>query len=435
MQFQRPWHDPQFMNESTPEDVEKWLLSLVQSTNAKEKGNRSRSSNSSHNPIVYFDEGFNVDAIAYLRVLEAYARSNMASAPQRAEHWIGILERHYSAALELFVATYKQTTNNTQQQEAAAIVRSLQPTVECYNSLIEVWGHDKNPISVVRSRRWLSKLEDEATNISPSTNGHSLGSILRPNAKSYDLYLHSCSRGIGKQFKQHQAWAEEAGRMLDYRLSSDAPLAIRPTTESFNYVLRAYTRCRKDISIADKAMSVVLRMEKIKKSCLLAGAAGENSHVGWQQNIAPDSKTYTMLLDAWIVKAGLKATKWRSKQLARINTFKHKGRGEKGCAEFATDDQQEDGTQEMKKAEMILNYMHNLDSTGHNNALVTVFAYNILLSGWARLANEIQKNVPLKSEKLLHEMIALAEKGHKNIAPDVTVSNCAEIISFLLRQI
>ena len=32
-------------------------------------------------------------------------------------------------------------------------------------------------------------------------------------------------------------------------------------------------------------------------------------------------------------------------------------------------------------------------------------------------------------------MIALAEKGHKNIAPDVTVSNCAEIISFLLRQI
>merc|ERR1719401_1462017 len=41
--FHRPWHDPLFMQESTPEDVEKWLLSLLRSTNAEEKRNKSNS--------------------------------------------------------------------------------------------------------------------------------------------------------------------------------------------------------------------------------------------------------------------------------------------------------------------------------------------------------------------------------------------------------
>ena len=53
-----------------------------------------------------------MDAIAYLRVLEAYARSNKAGSPQKAEYWTGILERHYSAALELFSAIYRADTGS-----------------------------------------------------------------------------------------------------------------------------------------------------------------------------------------------------------------------------------------------------------------------------------------------------------------------------------
>lgn len=184
-------------------------------------------------------------------------------------------------------------------------------------------------------------------------------------------------------------------------------------------MLRAYTRCRKDILVADKAMSLVLRMEKMKKECLLAAAEG-NGQVEWKQNVAPNSKTYTMIIDGWIIKAGLKANKWRSEQRARNNTSKQRG---ERLPRIGAREEQDDGTKEMKKAEMILKYIHDIDCTGHNDVLATVIAYNILLSGWARLANEIRQNVPLKCEKLLHDMIALAEQGNENAAPDVISFN------------
>jgi len=65
--------------------------------------------------------------------------------------------------------------------------------------------------------------------------------------------------------------------------------------------------------------------------------------------------------------------------------------------------------------------IHDLDCIGHADVRATVIAHNILLSGWARLANELRPDVPLKSEQLLHNMIALAEDGNANAAPDVTV--------------
>ena len=214
--------------------------------------------------------------------------------------------------------------------------------------------------------------------------------------------------------------------ILHYRLSPDAPLAIRPTTESFNYVLRAWTRCRKEMLVAGKVMNLVLRMERIQKDVLLAEEKGVDADEGdwsWKRNISPNTKTYTMALDGWIIKAGLKAEKWRSKQLERNNFSKQRVRSGKSWEPPAgADGRQDDGTQEMEKAETVLKYIHDLDCIGQADVFATVIAYNILLSGWARLANEIRQDVPLKSEKLLHDMIALAEKGNENAAPDVTVS-------------
>jgi hypothetical protein len=77
----------------------------------------------------------------------------------------------------------------------------------------------------------------------------------------------------------------------------------------------------------------------------------------------------------------------------------------------------------MDSAYAILQYIHDLDRIGHADVHATVIAYNTLLSGWARLANEYRANIPLKSEKILHDMIALAEQGNINAAPDVTSFN------------
>ena len=473
------------MQGSSPEALEEWLLSLMQSTrrNADKKGIFTTTNDDhSRNTIVYFDECFEIDSFAYLRVLEGYARSAGPGSSQKCEYWIGVLERHYAAATELFYGTYgtrlldsayrspspqsmsvasgecldhpiehsfealakrNQTKSeneklgtpvNDQRENAVAvaIVQSLQPTVECYNAVIEVWANDKDPISVVRSRRWLSKLEDEAKN---ADNRSIIRSPLLPNARSYDLYLRSCSRGIGKQHKLHKERAEEAEEILHHRLSPHASLDIRPSAESFNYVLRAWTRCRNEISVAAKVMNLVLTMERIQKEFILADEKGvdvDGEDFSWKRDISPDTKSYTMVLDGWVINAGIKAEKWRSARVRALNSTKNankqRGREKSGgsseqsihVSNVAQDD---DGSNEMEKAETILTYIDDLDRIGHSDVRATVIGYNTLLSGWARLANEFRPSIPLKSEKILHDMMALAEQGNANAAPDVTSFN------------
>ena len=450
--YKQPWHDPNFMADSTPEEVETWLLSLMQTARRKADASGIVTNDSSINqPIVYFDKEFDIDAIAYLRVLEAYARSsNVSGSPQKGEYWVGVLERHYDAAMKLFTDTFGHHADSTSQipnqnassvhskqlDMAASIVRNLQPTVDCYNILIELWGNNnKDLISVVRSRRWLTKLEDEAKDAqqnSSSSNESILYTPLSPNAKSYDLYLHSCSRGLGKQHKLHKERALECEEILQYRLSDEAPLSIRPTTESFNYVLRAWTRCRKEESVATKVMNLVLMMERIQKEYLMAAEKGENvrrdDEWSWKAHVAPNTKTYTTAMDGWIIKASLKANKWRAKQL-RINERNEK-RARYGHMNKqphndnrAEENSCGDGTKEMEKAETILKYIKDLNYVGSADVDATVVGYNTLLSGWARLANELRPDVPLKSEKLLHDMIAMAQEGNENASPDVISFN------------
>jgi hypothetical protein len=327
----------------------------------------------------------------------------------------------------------QQSKHRTEQQRAtaAAIVHGLQPSVECYNAVIECWANSKEDISVVRSRTWLSKLEDSSSTSSTSY------SLLQPNARSYDLYLQSVSRGIGKNTKLHLERAMEAERILQYRLSSDAPTSIRPTTESYNYVLRAYTRCRNERSIAGKVMTLVREMEKIQKEAVLTavkrggGGAGGDVHDDndddWKRNVMPNTKTYAMAMDAWIIKAGIKAAKWRSEQLARNNMLKQKGITNEidttnGSSTNATKD--EDGTKEMEFAKSILVYISALQQVGQADVRASVVGYNTLLSGYARLANELRPDIPLIAEQLLNEMIDASDDYEDSTTyPDVTSFN------------
>ena len=421
-ELKKPWHDPNFMKDDPPERVEAWLLSLLNSVSKKiYANNRSIDSSltasySPNNPTVSFDHEFSIDSTAYLCVLKAYSSSkNHSGAPQKAEYWLNNAIRHHDAAVALFESTYRATSYNSQsipskqQATAAAIVQSLQPTVECYNAVIESWANSNEHISVVRSRTWLSKLED---NSNP----------LQPNASSYDLYLHSLSRGIGKNSKLYLERAEEAESILQYRLSKDAPATIRPTTESFNYVLRAYTRCRKEKSIAGKVMALVREMETIQKEAVLSEVKGGNNHEDrddWKMNVSPNTKTYTMAMDSWIIKAGIKAEMWRSEQLARNNLLKQKGISNETYN--SSTDSRDDGTKEMEFAKSILAYIHALQQVGQADVRASVVGYNTLLSGYARMANELRPDIPLIAEQLLNQMIDTSEDS--STYPDVLSFN------------
>lgn len=391
------------MKDDEPDQLEAWLISLLKSIS-----DDISTEYSPNNPPVSFDRTFLLDSTIYLRVLEAYATASyIPGAPQRAEYWINHSIRHYEHARALFESKYRTDftgviqSNQTELSAAAAIVHGLKPNVESYNAVIECWANSKDNISVVRSRTWLSRLEDSST-------------TPQPNARSYDLYLQSVSRGIGKDAKLHLERAQQAERLLQYRLSADAPNDIRPTTESFNFVLRAYTRCRSERAVAGKVMTLVREMEKIQKEAALSkGSNGDD----WKMNVTPNTKTYTMAMDAWIIKAGIKSAEWRSEQLARNNMLKQKG------LQSETDNAsaKEDGTKELEFAKSILQYISALQHVGQADVRASVVGYNTLLSGMARLSNELRPDMPQKAEQLLNEMIDLSEDS--NTVPDVTSYN------------
>lgn len=484
-EYEKPWHDPSFMEVCSPETVEQWLVSLLKVN--KEKVDKG----------VPINSDSKVDSIAYLRVLEAYAKSNIGGAPQKAEYWIGQLERHYdqvaksyllkttpyasnevegdelsdddpdsSSTNEMYTAgndgstspfgkfiaskslhnnedlsnslPFKQvftTHENTPpkhiiaQDKDAEAVRDLRPTVECYNAVIEAWSNDNDKVSVVRARRWLSKLEGLGLN-SPIPTGHPLYYKLEPNATSYDLYLRSCSRGIGRKPKLHRQRAEEAEAMLRYRMSDKAPLTIRPTTESYNYCIRAWTRCRKELHVADKVMSLVREMEAIQRDCVL-GVKNQtlSKEDSWKEHITPDTKTYTMAIDAWIIVATLKANRWHSEQLDLNNAYKTMAYKRKNNALedrdkfLARRNKFENGDEEMEKAAAILKYIKSLEAAGRADIHATVIGYNTLLGGWARLSNTMRSEIPLKSETILRDMMESFEDGIQNAAPDVMSFN------------
>lgn len=458
-QYRKPWHDPSFMEKCSPETVEQWLVSLLKSTNNKGGSSDTHGGNT------------DADSIAYLRVLEAFAKSKIGGAPQKAEYWIGRLEKHYAHVANDYLrnetpsfgsvesgdllsssssSTFEPTKNDTGMQKSssfanliaarkalnnqssqtgqssnhmnimngtdskdASIVRSLQPTVDCYNAVIDAWSNDSDKVSVVRARRWLSKLESGIE--CPFPLNHPLYSNLKPDARSYDLYLHSCSRGIGRQHRQHKERAEEAEELLRFRISNDAPLSIRPTTESYNYCLRAWTRCRKEISVADKVMRLVREMEAIQRDYMQSQKDYTVSEASsWKEHISPNTKTYTMAIDAWVVVAGIKAKKKSYEQLI-TNKRRHTDDGENQFID--------DGTEEMENAAAILKYIHTLESAGRADVNASVIGYNTILSGYARLSSSTRPEIPLKSEAILREMMESCMNGKKHTSPDVVSFN------------
>ncbi|KAL7482440.1 hypothetical protein ACHAW6_008115 [Cyclotella cf. meneghiniana] len=460
--YAKPWHDPSFMKHCPPETVEAWLVSLL---DRRRDGTRA-------NRVAAAIDDEDVDSTAYLRVLEAYARGDKSGgAPQKAEYWIGRLERHYARVVQLYIDKYgtdgweRNGTGGEKKEDgtsssssssdlrnirdkAMTAVRNLQPTVSCYNAVIRAWSEDSDAISVVRSRRWLTKLEQHRSNNQQSFHEHHpLHHALRPDAQSYDNYLHSCSRGTGRNPALHRRRAQEAESILHYRMSPDAPSSIRPTVESFNYVVRAWTRCRTDRTAAERVMEWVRTMEGIRRDVVRReterrderrdGTPPREDDDEWKRSIAPDAKTYAMAVDAWVVAAGIEAEQWYSERRSLDNDYRQlennrRRASSKSSSLSPMEDRQSflerrsvrgDGTDEMERAASLLRYMMALEEAGVDDVRATVVGYNTLLSGWAKLANPLRPDVPLKSEEILREMMESYENGNRNAAPDVLSFN------------
>ncbi len=333
------WHESGFMAGASPEEKEAWLELLL--------SNR-------------YDMA---DVDAFLVVLNAFGDSTQSGAPQRAEHWIIRLEKE------------------TKEQERASKI-ILQPTVPCYLAVMKAWAnavHEDRNVAAIRTERWLNAMYERN---------------LQPTTECYNILLDACSCGRGHTNRRSDTTSErlamKSEELLDFMLEQFQKFGksspIIPNTDSFNYVLRAWTRCRRHPKVGDRVTHLLKYFQN----------ARTDEDVPF---VRPNTKSYCMALDAIAITARMKVHR---------------------CPEASKSDVTKNGLQEIQQMEHIIEYMHHLHTTGSQDVTPSTVAYNTLLSAWARLSGPVHPEAPFRAEAVLRRMISLKNQGLKEAFPDAT---------------
>jgi hypothetical protein len=333
------WHHPDFLSDATVHEKEAWLESML---NTHEKA---------------------VDAEAFLVVLKALASpiTRDAGAPQRAELWMHRLKDHYA----------------------------LQPTAECYQAVIQTWANankEKVMVTINRAERWLNELLEDS-------EAHP--QRIQPTIHCYNAFLDACTRGRSGNNKRNQGTVQRNAQTADAILRrlhsgyhhSGEQAPIVPNTESFNFVIRGWTRCKHDELVPTKVFSLLRLMESYQRSDPM------------NSNVRPNSKSYAMTMDALVSLAKLKA-----RRCVQEGGFSH--------------DTSKNGIAELKEAETILTYMHDLHKAGVEGVVASRVPYNILITGWTGLAGFGHQDAPLKAEEVLRKMFSHKDNGSTDAGPD-----------------
>eukprot|EP00523_Entomoneis_sp_CCMP467_P011964 CAMPEP_0168718216 /NCGR_PEP_ID=MMETSP0724-20121128/400_1 /TAXON_ID=265536 /ORGANISM="Amphiprora sp., Strain CCMP467" /LENGTH=578 /DNA_ID=CAMNT_0008764715 /DNA_START=193 /DNA_END=1927 /DNA_ORIENTATION=+ len=298
-----------------------------------------------------------VDREAFLVVLRALSTSEVRDAPLRAERWMLRLEKLHAISCAGSNPSEKDSTER------------LRPDQECYERVISTWlrADKEDPrISIARSEKWL-----------------------QPNTKILNLFLDLCTKGRGAKSGLNLAvkHAEKAESILKDMIEDSERLGFRstiaPNKDSFNFVIRGWTRCRKIPNIVERTSNALQLFEEYQKT--------------HDASVAPDQKSYAMLLDALSVRAKMKVAKCRDWGNKELNGFS-----------------------ELETIERIIRHMHDIGEESNPDLSPTAHSYNILLSCWANLAPG-HTNAPFEAEKVLHRMSRFKNEGEDSISPD-TVS-------------
>ena len=384
------WHHPHFMSEATVEEKEAWLHHLL---------TKHEESSLPHHVVV--------DCEAYLVVLRAladpwavsHASNNYHSstappplhgraaallpdAPLRAERWLVRLEQHAEESLR----NNNNNNNNNSSKEASS--SPLVPTAECYRCVLQAWvnapGEDSS-LAIRRAERWLYKVLHHPT------------LPVQPNTSCFNAFLDGCSKGRAvkdRRRRRHPAastsnsaslsphellynHASLAERTLLYmiehrrKLGSDRAI-YPPDTDTFNFVIRAWTRCRTRNDVADRAMETLQLLEEYQNTV--------------DPDVGPNAKSYAMVLDALAVRAKLKVQRIRTQH-------------------YLWDDPNANGEHEINLMRDIVAYTENkAKEEGDESLHPNTYAYNTLASAWSHLSSDVHPHAPVEAEKILQRM-------------------------------
>lgn len=342
----KEWHYKGFMEGNSVEEKERWLANMID-----------------NDPQA-------VDTEAFLIVIRALVHSGLADAPLRAERWVGKLER----------LAYESP------QETALLSSSLStsmPNPECYQRVIEAWGRadSEDPaIAVTRAERWLVK------------NLNNPNPLLRPNTSCFNAFLDVCSTGRALKgthntelVRRHAIKAESTLQyMMEQRKVHGKNSVAAPDTDSFNFVIRAWTRCRRNIDVADRATEVLRLLEHYELTV--------------DGTVKPNHKSFAMVLDSIAVRAKIKVKRCRNKQ-----------------QDWSYPDK--NGLNEINIINDAIKYQWERAIAGEPDLLPGTVAYNTLMSAWSHFS-WVDQSGPLEAEKVLQHMISLKDQGTDGAAPD-----------------
>lgn len=294
----------------------------------------------------------------FLAVLRTLADSKLPDAPLKAERWLRRLEQ----------------------------LEGVTPTSECYQRAIEAWASaaSEDPARVIiRCESWIQKAQkipDES---------------LRANTACFNAFLDACtrgrsfkgSRGGGKLVVYHAEVAERALRYMILERQKNGPgYRISPNTESFNLVIRGWTRCRKMLEIADKATNVLHLMEQYCTEI--------------DSGVEPNSRTYGLIMDAVAVKAKLKAKRCLMKKCNPL-------------------DPASNGLEEINLIRSLIEAIYNKNHAFDVDDGSNTYNYNVLLGCWANISS-LHEIATTEAENILQHMVALKESGQAKSGPDAT---------------
>lgn len=187
--------------------------------------------------------------------------------------------------------------------------------------------------------------------------------------------------------REHALKAENVVRfMIEMRRKEGPECRMAPNTETFNLLLRGWTRCRKSMDIADRTMDAFALFEKYQLSV--------------DPMVQPNEKSYSMAMDSICVRAKLKVNHIRSP-----------------LGKACRNNPSLNGLQEIQLLTNMIKVLHEKLKAGDQCIRPTTVTYNILLSCWANSAF-IMEHAPAEAERILREMTLFKEQGIDGIEPD-----------------
>jgi pentatricopeptide repeat protein len=320
------------------------------------------------------------DFLVVLRLLVEAAATPGAAV--RAERWLGRLEK-------LAVA----------HDDDDELASALRPTTECYRLVIATWASAKREspqIIVARAERWLNKGLDSAVEEQ------------QPDTATWNAFLDAVSKGRAHKgakalttVRDHAIQAQETlERMLEDQRQHGSGSRMAPDTDSFNYVMRAWTRCRRATDIADRTMDALRALEDYQRRV--------------DPNVGPNTKSYGMVLDSLSCRAMQKV-----KAFAHQNHQHANSPSPDSYRPGDATDTAENGLDEMEMMEGVLAHMlQHQQRQGSRVAMqATTFLYNTIITAWAHLSR-VHEHGPSAAERVLQLMTRYADEGKTAVKPD-----------------